>query len=84
MSRGHHALADQMEHLQLAIGQRGERRTRDFFALPADGAMQHFLGHRVTQIHLAFQHAPDGFDDLVRGLILVDVTERPARSARSA
>ena len=52
----------------------GERVT--FFAPAADGAMQHRLDHRVTQVDLAFQHPPDAFDDLVRGLILIDVTQR--------
>src|ERR1019366_5241342 len=74
--RGLHALADQTEYLQLAIGQDVERRVRDFFSATANGAVQHLLGHRVTQEHLPFQHPPDGFDDLVRGLVLVDVTQR--------
>jgi len=43
---------------------------------PADGAVQQLLGHRVTQGHFPFLHAPDRFDDLVRGLALVDVTQR--------
>ena len=52
----------------------GERVS--FFSPSADGAAQHRLDHRVAQIDLAFPHPPDGLDNLVRGLILVDVAQR--------
>ena len=67
---------------RLASASSGERVT--FLTPPADGAVQHRLDHRVAQVDFAFQHPPDALDDLLRSLILIDVAQRPARSARSA
>ena len=66
---GGHSLADQLEYLQLAIGERFRRVAVQGFA---DGsALQELGGHLRTEVHFAAEDLPDGRDDLGQGLVFI-------------
>src|SRR5207247_401025 len=73
---GLHAVADEAEYFQLAVGEGVHRRVVGVFAA-VNRAPQHRLAHRRAQVDLAGHDLANRIDDLLGGLLLGDVSHGP-------